>query len=108
MSITIKEFLDMVKTSPDLFLLITSEIVVYDRASKIAFIPEATHYNNKLRPISDLRTHIGHSLLWSQHIEIDCTSDELGDALCAEGYKLAPYEEKWDYKVFRMGLEQTA
>ncbi|NMA38018.1 MAG: hypothetical protein GX942_06895 [Papillibacter sp.] len=103
MTISIKEFIERIdKSKTDLFLLPCSDIIVYDNNTKIVYIPVTTHNSTRLNPMVDFRYHVGHMLLWSQHAEVDCSSDELQRALIAEGYKLRPYQEEKGHIMYAM------
>jgi hypothetical protein len=65
-------------------------------------MPTSTYDNNKIKPMGDLRTHIGHGLLWSRHIEVECSTLQMEEALAAEGYQLSYREGTPDYSVYAM------
>jgi hypothetical protein len=115
MTITIEDFLKRIEISQsELYLLPCYELVVYDNNTKIVYLPAATHNNTRLNPMADFRYHVGHMLLWSQHVELECTSDEMQRALLENGYEVTPYQEEKGYILYslyktpRAGAENIA
>jgi hypothetical protein len=109
MAITLTEFLDRISASEaELYLMICSEIIVYDAVAKTVYIPESTHRNADLNPMGDFKTYLGHGLLWSQHIELQCTSAELSAALGAEGYNPTPYQANEKFQIYTIAKPAAA
>jgi len=80
--ITLKDFSERIKApAAEPFLLICGEAIVFDRAAQITYVPITTYGNAAMNPMTDFRTTLGHGLLWSQHVEVDCSSAELCEAL---------------------------
>jgi hypothetical protein len=109
MAISIKEMLDRIRTpGAELYVLSCTELLVFDRTIGVLYIPEATHGNSNLNPIGDLRTYIGHGLLWSHHTEIEGSSADLYKALISDGYEAAPYYTHPKYRIFSMAKRTAA
>lgn len=101
MLIPISEFMNRItNTESDIFIMVCTDVIVYDRISRVVYIPEITHHSTSLNPMGDFRTPLGHELLWSQHVEIDCTSQELADAFITAGYDIKPFESTKDYVIY--------
>jgi hypothetical protein len=77
---TLSEFLQAVRDSP-LYLLECGDIVVWDAGTQTAYSSIHSHGNAAMNPMVDLRTHVGHSLLWAKHAEVDASSADLLAAL---------------------------
>jgi hypothetical protein len=73
---TLSEFSQAVRASP-LYLLECGDIVVWDAGTQTAYSSIHSHGNAAMNPMVDLRTHVGHSLLWAKHAEVDASSSEL-------------------------------
>jgi hypothetical protein len=107
MAISIKELMDRITVSgSSLYLMSCTDVIIYDAMARIVYVPESTHRGTNLNPMVDFRTHLGHHLLWSQHIEVACSSSTLHEALQEAGYQIAPYEYTKDYGIYI--LEKTA
>ncbi|SHH55909.1 hypothetical protein SAMN02745823_00288 [Sporobacter termitidis DSM 10068] len=103
MTISLDEFLDRILSpNSDLYLMVCGEVIVYDNGAKTVYSPITTHHNASLNPLVDFRTHIGHSLLWSRHVEIQCTSEELRNALYTAGYEIAPLQSSEAYARYAL------
>ncbi len=101
MPITIAEFMNRItSTEAEIYILVCTDVIVYDRVSRIVYIPEVTHRNTNLNPMGDFRTPLGHELLWSRHVEIDCSSQELADAFISAGYDIKLFESTKDYIIY--------
>ena len=103
MTITIDQFLKNIAGSgADVYLLYCTDIVVYDSGSRVVYIPEATFRSATLSPMGDLRTHVGHNLLWSQHAVVEGSSQDMYDALVEAGYTGQLHDESHCYKIYRL------
>lgn len=103
MAISIAEFLDRVtESASELYGMVCTDIIVYDGINRIVYIPDVTHHNTNMNPMGDFRTHLGHALLWSQHVEINCSSEILGNALVSAGYQGILYEKTKDYAIYKL------
>lgn len=99
--ITLKEFTKKIcepRAAP--YLLICDDVVVFDRAAQVAYIPVTTHAGAKLNPMGDFRTKFGHGLLWSRHIEVDCSSDDMRRAVGI--FEAIPQAKTHEYAVYRL------
>ena len=67
-------------------LIVSGEAVVYDRAAATVYIPESQYHSSAMNLIGDFKTHLGHELLWSRHVDMDCSSAELIDELGKAGF----------------------
>ena len=99
--ITLTAFIEKIcspKAAP--YLLVCGDVVVFDRVSQIAYIPASTHEGARLNPMGDFRTKLGHGLLWSRHIEVDCTSNDMRSAVSI--FEAVPQLRTHEYEVFRL------
>lgn len=109
MTISIANFLERVsKPNSELYLMICGEAIVYDSSSRIVYIPISTHSNTSLNPMGDFRTYMGHFLLWSQHVEIQGSSQELIDALHNKGYKVTLYKLENQFQIYSMNNPENS
>jgi hypothetical protein len=103
MTISLTEFLSRISDpKSDLYLLVCTEVIVYDHNTKNVYVPVTTHGNNNMHPMVDFKTYLGHGLLWSRHTELDCTSQELNEALAGNQYVIAPYQGNDSFKIYTM------
>jgi len=101
--ITLKEFIGKIcvpRAAP--YLLVCGDVVVFDRAAQVAYIPTSTHKGAKMNPMGDFRTKFGHGLLWSHHVEVDCTSDDMRRAVSV--FEAVPQSRTHEYEVYRLSV----
>jgi hypothetical protein len=80
--ITLREFSERLTAPGAAPLLMTCvESVVFERAGQVLYVPITTHGTAAMNPMGDFRTRLGHALLWCRHIEVDCSSAELCEAV---------------------------
>ena len=82
------------------YAMICGEIVVFDRTEQVVYIPITTYGNARLNPMGDFRTIIGNGLLWSRHIEVDCSSAEMANAV--REYVAEPYIATCEYEIYKL------
>jgi hypothetical protein len=75
-TITINDFIRDT-ANDELILLECGDVCVFDRTSQTLYSALDTHDRAVMNPMVDLRTHLGHSLLWAKQCELDCTTSEL-------------------------------
>lgn len=87
MAITLKELLNRVKEQDGLFVLLSTEAVLYDRNSATVYIPRSNYRSTSLNLLGDFKSHIGHNLLWSRHEDVDALAGEMLAALQNAGFR---------------------
>ena len=85
----------------ELYAMLCGEIVVFDRTNQIVYIPISTHAGAVLNPLGDFRTMLGHGLLWSRHVEVDCSSLEMMSVVAGYADEL-PYASTHEYEIYRL------
>ena len=91
MTVPVSEMIKQVVNRRTL-LIVSGEAVVYAPAAATVYIPKSQYRTSAMNLIGDFKTHLGHELLWSRHVDMDCCSAELIDELGKAGF---------GYKVLR-------
>ncbi|MDR0862753.1 MAG: hypothetical protein LBN30_08295 [Oscillospiraceae bacterium] len=102
-SITLAEFVNAVAYhGAELYLMECEEAIVFDRTAQIVYIPVTTHQTAALNPMGDFKTRLGHGLLWSRHVEINCNSEQLRGAVLGAGYGLTVSQGNGVFTIYAM------
>ncbi len=86
MPISVSEMMQRIADKDDIYLMVCGESVVFDRNEGLVYVPFSNYDSAVMNPLADFKTHIGHGLLWSRHIELDCSSCAMLSALEAAGF----------------------
>jgi hypothetical protein len=101
--ISLEEFFREISAhSTDLLLMTCTETIVFDRAAQVVYVPIVTHKSAKLNPMVDFRTMLGHRLLWSRQIEVDCNSEEMRGVIDAAAFAADEIVSNNQYNIYAL------
>ena len=92
MTVPVSEMIKQVINRSGVLLIVSGEAVVYDTHAATVYIPKSQYRSSAMNLIGDFKTHLGHELLWSRHVDMDCCSADLLNELGKAGF---------GYKVLR-------
>lgn len=86
MSMPVSEMIEQVINKSGVLLIVSGEAVVFDKRAATVYIPQSQYRSSSMNLIGDFKTHLGHELLWSRHVDMDCCSAELINELGKAGF----------------------
>ena len=106
--IGLNEFISrIVEPRAELYAMLCGELVVFDRTEQVVYIPISSYGNALMNPLGDFRTMIGHGLLWSRHVEVDCSSAELMEVI--RGFaENEPFMATHEYEIYKLDTSRRS